>query len=260
LQVTDATARRGAAPAQAPGDSAVILDFPAGLSPSTGRYVALSARHRVFSLCLSVLVPALMLLVALIRFEGVTPPPALTPLVVNMLPLATPPEPTHDRKPGPLQTERKPTPPKPQDAPIPPPRVVTPTQIPVSATPPQPPAPDPGPPAPATTAPVANPAPPAPKMSGRDTSYEAKLLAHIQKFRRYPAAARRMRDQGVTHLRVTIDRGGHVLSAQVLRGSGFGSLDKGALETIRRADPLPAVPADRNAPFEMVLPVEFYIE
>nr|WP_246426281.1 energy transducer TonB [Sphingomonas kyeonggiensis] len=133
-------------------------------------------------------------------------------------------------------------------------------QVPVSATPPTPPAPDPAPPAPETTAPVSNPAPPAPRPAGRDTSYEARLLAHIQKFRRYPAAARRMGDQGVTHLRVRIDRGGHVLSAQLLRGSGFTSLDGGALDTVRRADPLPPVPADRPAPFEIVLPVEFFIE
>ncbi len=258
--MTDATARRGAAPAQAPGDSAVILDFPASPASAPSRYVPLSARHRVMSLCLSGLLPALVLILLLLRFEGVMHTPTPTPLVVNMLPLASPPEPAHDRKPGPLQTARKQAPPQPQDTPIPPPRVVTPLQIPISASPPTPPAPDPGPPAPATTAPVSNPAPPAPKLSGRDNSYEAKLLAHIQKFRRYPSAARRMGDQGVTHLRVRIDRGGHVLSAQVLRGSGFGSLDKGALETIRRADPLPAVPAERNAPFEMVLPVEFYIE
>lgn len=258
--MTDATARRGAGPAQVPAGSAQILGFPASASPSPSRYVPLSARHRVMSLGLSLLLPALVLILLLLRFEGVMRPPTPTPLVVNMLPLASPPEPAHDRKPGPLQNARKQTPPQPRDTPIPPPKVVTPLQVPVSATPPTPPAPDPGRPAPATTAPVSNPAPPAPQLSGRDNSYEAKLLAHIQKFRRYPSAARRMGDQGVTHLRVRIDRAGHVLSAQVLRGSGFGSLDKGALETIRRADPLPAVPADRNAPFEMVLPVEFYIE
>ncbi|WP_448664078.1 energy transducer TonB [Sphingomonas sp. CJ20] len=258
--MTDATARRGATPAQVPEGSAAILDFPARARPAPSRYVPISARHRFMSLCLSVLLPALMLIPLLLRFEGVMRTPAPTPLVVNMLPLASPPEPAREGKPGPLQTARKQTPPQPQDTPIPPPRMVTPLHIPVSAAPPMPPAPDPGPPAPATTAPVSNPAPPAPQISGRDTSYEAQLLAHIQKFRRYPSAARRMGDQGVAHLRVRIDRGGHVLSAQVLRGSGFGSLDKGALETIRRADPLPAVPADRNAPFEMVLPVEFYIE
>jgi len=258
--VIDATARRAPSRAYPPEGSAVILDFPASASSAPERYVPLSARHRVFSLCLAALVPAAGLVVLLLRPDGWAPPPAPTPLVVNLLPVTSPPEPAHDRNPGPLQTARKQAPPQPQDTPIPPPTVVTPTQIPVSATPPTPPAPDPGPPAPETTAPVSNPAPPAPRPAGQDTSYEARLLEHIQKFRRYPAAARRMGDQGVAHLRVRIDRGGHVLSAQLLRGSGFPSLDRGALDTIRRADPLPSVPADRPAPFEIVLPVEFFIE
>lgn len=256
----DATARRGAAPAQPPAGLARILDFPASPSPSEGGYVALSTRHRIISLCLSALVPGIVLTLLLLRFEGVLPPPAPTPLVVNLLPIASPPEPVHDRKPGPVQTARKPAPPQPQDTPIPLPHTLSPMQIPLATTPPTPPAPDPGPPAPETTAPVSNPAPQAPRAAGRDTSYEARLLAHIQKFRRYPAAARRMGDQGVAHLRVRIDRGGHVVSAQLLRGSGFPALDRGALDTLRRADPLPAVPADRPDPFEMVVPVEFYIE
>ncbi|WP_371432106.1 energy transducer TonB [Novosphingobium sp.] len=41
-----------------------------------------------------------------------------------------------------------------------------------------------------------------------------------------------------------------------MRSSGFPDLDKAALETLRRADPLPKIPADRPDEIELAVPVE----
>lgn len=55
------------------------------------------------------------------------------------------------------------------------------------------------------------------------------------------------------------DRPGRVLWSRVERSSGCGELDRAALDTLRRAAPLPAIPADRPDQVELVVPVEFYI-
>ena len=85
------------------------------------------------------------------------------------------------------------------------------------------------------------------------------MLARLEKFRRYPGAARSARQQGVVYIRFRMNRGGRVLSSSLVRSSGFPALDQAALETLRRADPLPKIPADRPDEIELSVPVEFYI-
>jgi periplasmic protein TonB len=241
-----------------PAGGATILRLP--VAAPRGRYQPLSARHRLSGIVLAGLVPLAGATLLLLRFQDAPPPPVpAAPLVVSLLPEAAPPEPVRDRAPGPLQTVHARVQPQPRIDPIPPAPVVV-NPVPVALAPPTPPAPDPGPPAPATTAPVSQPAPPAPQAGGRDTSFEARLLRHIQKFRRYPAAARRMRDQGVAHLRIRMDRAGRILAAELIRSSGSAALDRGALDTLRRAAPLPRIPEDRPDILELVLPVEFFLE
>jgi protein TonB len=50
----------------------------------------------------------------------------------------------------------------------------------------------------------------------------------------YPAAARSMRQQGTVRLLVTVEESGLPSSVEVQTSSGFGSLDSGALDQIRR--------------------------
>jgi protein TonB len=85
------------------------------------------------------------------------------------------------------------------------------------------------------------------------------VLARLEKFRRYPGAARSGRQQGVVYIRFRINRDGHVLSSALVRSSGYPALDKAALETLRHADPLPKIPADRPDEIELSVPVEFFI-
>ncbi len=119
---------------------------------------------------------------------------------------------------------------------------------------------DPGPPVPETTAPKSIAAPAAARLSSdARQSWEAQLLAHLERYRRFPARARAARQQGTVYVRFTMNRAGAVLSASVLRGSGFTALDQAALDTLRRAQPLPAIPADRPDVVELTVPVEFFL-
>ena len=182
----------------------------------------------------------------------------LAPMVVE-LERAAPPSPPQDVAPGPQQVERqasRPSPPQPL------PLKTTPlADQPIYVAPPKPSAPsDPGPMAPETTAPPTLAAPPASQAtSDVKITWEGQLLARLEKYRRFPEGARARRQQGVVHVRFRIDRPGRVLWARVERSSGFGELDRAALDTLRRAQPLPPIPANRPDEVELVVPVEFFI-
>lgn len=123
------------------------------------------------------------------------------------------------------------------------------------------PAAKPADPVPETTAPKTMPAPPARRASSNaDATWEALLLAHLEKYRRYPAAARARREEGVTFVTFRMNRAGKVLSASLGRSSGSIFLDRAALDTIRRAQPLPAIPEGKPDEVELSVPVEFFLQ
>ncbi len=183
-----------------------------------------------------------------------------TPMAVTLQPLAAPPEPVQEVPEGPQQVEQKQQTPKEVER-LEPPDPITPRLS--SPTPPSPPQAEPAQkadPVPETTAPKSMSAPPANRASSdAEATWEATLLAHLEKHRRYPSAARARRDQGVAHIRFTMNRQGQVLNASILRSSGSAALDRAALDTIRRAQPLPPIPNGRPDPSELTVPVEFFL-
>lgn len=180
-------------------------------------------------------------------------------LVVQLAPLAAPPEPSADVAEGPRQIERKqqkaqkkyPEPTLPaivRTMPAPPKAPEAMQQQPAAEAVPQ------------TSAPKPITAPPAPQASSNiERTWEALLLGHLQKYRRYPAAARARGEQGTVYVRFRMDRGGSVLSCDIVQSSGSALLDRAALDTLRRAQPLPRIPDDRPAEIELSIPVEFFV-
>jgi protein TonB len=82
----------------------------------------------------------------------------------------------------------------------------------------------------------------------------------LQRAKHYPDVARAREEQGTATVRFTIDRSGHVLSASLVRGSGSQSLDEEAVALVRRADPLPPVPAElAGSTLTLTVPVVFVV-
>lgn len=112
-----------------------------------------------------------------------------------------------------------------------------------------------------TTAITVAPPPPPPAASPKvQNSYYARLLAHLNRFKRYPEAARLKRERGVVQIRFSIDKTGQVLSFAQVRSSGSSALDDEARQMVARAEPFPPFPDDlARTTLDLVVPVEFEV-
>jgi periplasmic protein TonB len=91
------------------------------------------------------------------------------------------------------------------------------------------------------------------------TTWQKELAVHLEKYKRYPAD--RPPQSAEIIVKFVLDRTGHVLSAEVAKGSGDAAFDDAALAMMRRADPVPAPPpliADEGLTFSM--PVLFRVK
>lgn len=78
-------------------------------------------------------------------------------------------------------------------------------------------------------------------------SYEAEVLAWINRHKRYPRDAIVARQEGIVGIAVELDRWGRLLRVELLNSSGHHSLDQAALRQVRAAAPYPRpVDADWN--------------
>ena len=81
-------------------------------------------------------------------------------------------------------------------------------------------------------------------------------MAHLERFKRYPAAAEMRRQQGTTMVHLTLLPDGRVRGVRLQGSVGSPSLDEEALALVERAQPLP-VPPGMAAARDLVLPIRF---
>jgi periplasmic protein TonB len=188
------------------------------------------------------------------------------PVVMLELPelAAAPTAPPSDLAPGPPEIETEPTPPPKEE--IKPPEEEAEVALPT----PEPPKPQP--PAelreatatPSVELPPSAAAPPTPgaevKTSAALIRWQSALAAHIERYKRYPAAARTHHEQGIATIAFTIDHDGHVLRSSIVQSSGSPALDQETLDMLARAQPMPKPP--ENTPdraLSFIVPVRFNI-
>ncbi len=87
--------------------------------------------------------------------------------------------------------------------------------------------------------------------------YEDMLYNHIAKYLRYPHAALHVCPSGTAHVRFQAGRQGQLLSIVVEQSSGCAIIDNEAVETLRRAQPLPPVPAILPELITVHMPLSF---
>lgn len=87
--------------------------------------------------------------------------------------------------------------------------------------------------------------------------FQEILSAHIGQFKRYPQDAVRERLQGTVQVVFVMNRGGELLDLWVDKSSGYDFFDREAMETVRRAQPLPPIPSDLPDRLNIMMPVAF---
>lgn len=98
------------------------------------------------------------------------------------------------------------------------------------------------------------------ELNQAEQTWEAQVLAALERKRRYPAAALRRKDEDTVHVHITIDRTGRVLDARIDRSKRIQMLDDEAVQLAHRASPLPAPPESiEGERIELIVPVEFFI-
>lgn len=219
---------------------------------------------RLFGLAGTNLVIALVVIATLFTWKTVVRPvhSISQPLTVMALqPVATPPIPIRNVPPGPELVEKQKSEPVAVTEPVSIPLVrlskadtsARDAREPVNIA-------DPGPAVPETTSPKSIAAPTANRLSNdARANWEGTILAHLERFRRYPTRARAARRQGTAYIRFRVNRAGAVLSFAIVKKSGSFDLDQAALDTLERAQPLPAIPADMPDEVELSVPVEYYL-
>jgi periplasmic protein TonB len=91
-------------------------------------------------------------------------------------------------------------------------------------------------------------------------TWNKALVAHLNRFKRYPDAARSRGVQGQVSVTFTVDRAGQVVASHIVHSSGSSALDEEALAVLRRASPLPRPPAQlAGATLNLTIPIQFKI-
>jgi protein TonB len=128
----------------------------------------------------------------------------------------------------------------------------------------------PRPPAPATTAPQSAPvqtaaipaAPvqgqPTPRSSRAIPTWKTKIVALLERNKRYPPTAQSRGEHGVAEVFFSLDRQGRVVESRIMRSSGASSLDEEALALLQRAQPFPAPPSEMSGVrVDLTVPIRF---
>ncbi len=90
--------------------------------------------------------------------------------------------------------------------------------------------------------------------------YEQLLVAWLEKHKKYPRRAKRLRIEGEGRLRIRINHKGNMLKVSLIEPTGNRFLDKAALEMAQRANPFPAMPEDDlRHEMDFIVPVVFLL-
>lgn len=97
--------------------------------------------------------------------------------------------------------------------------------------------------------------------NGTSPDYASRLRAWLEAHKTYPKRARMRREEGVVHVHFSVDRQGRLLGGDVVRSSGYASLDAEALAMLDRSNPFPGAPHTvRGERIEVSTPVEFFLQ
>ena len=89
-------------------------------------------------------------------------------------------------------------------------------------------------------------------------AYGKIVQAWLDKHKKYPRRARLRKQQGTPRIQFEIDQSGAVLVSEIEESSGYRLLDREAMKTIERANPMPEPPEElRGGNLTFTVPLDF---
>lgn len=92
---------------------------------------------------------------------------------------------------------------------------------------------------------------------GAVSDYYRRVESHLARFHAYPAALAGPRPTGVVRVGLIVQRDGRVMDAWIETSSGVVPLDEAALQTLKRAEPLPGLPATLPGAIDLIVPLRY---
>lgn len=91
-----------------------------------------------------------------------------------------------------------------------------------------------------------------------ERSYFSELSAQLARHKRYPNRSRRMHEEGIAVLFISVNRDGSVAESYISKSSGFPKLDEAVLRMLKKASPLPAFLDDiKQSQLSINIPIDF---
>ena len=89
-------------------------------------------------------------------------------------------------------------------------------------------------------------------------AYIAKIVAKLNRLKKYPPAMASKRIGGIVTVNFTIDRGGNVISFRMASGSGQPALDEETIALLKRCSPFPDMPKELSqTTINLTMPIQF---
>lgn len=92
---------------------------------------------------------------------------------------------------------------------------------------------------------------------GAVSDYYRRVESHLARFHAYPATLTGARPTGVVRVGLIVQRDGRVMDAWIETSSGVVPLDEAALQTLKRAEPLPGLPATLPGAIDLIVPLRY---
>ncbi|MDR2339493.1 MAG: energy transducer TonB [Deltaproteobacteria bacterium] len=91
-------------------------------------------------------------------------------------------------------------------------------------------------------------------------AYKTKVQRKLERYKKYPPAARNSKTEGTVTVRFTINRTGKVIQSQLVKSSGSPILDDEVMALLRRVDPFPEFPKEiPDNTITLTAPIRFSI-
>lgn len=92
-------------------------------------------------------------------------------------------------------------------------------------------------------------------------SWQAAVLSHLERKKRYPRMAQIYQQQGVVQVAFTVSRDGTVLATSLHKASDYDVLNSEALDLPQRVSPVPAPPDGVGGQtVRIVVPIQFFLK